>query len=242
MRRAESVPRSHRLSLISLVLSVAVLAACGGRTERSVEERLDDKGTMDVIEEAAAAEYEAPADGRLTDEQMEMYLEVQERAAEIREVARKRMEGRVGETEGEDAEEGKKPSLFEALRAVGDFGDVMTAELRAAQELGYNPAEYQWVQGQILEAQMARAGKEMQRGAAEAGKSFMEVLQRQLDSADSEERREEIRRQIQEYEDNLAEMAEDDQLEPSVEHNLELFESYRDRIQAVQERAAEQLD
>lgn len=242
MRRTVSPLLARLFTPAALCIVVALLAAaCGGPSERSVEERLDEKGTMDVIEEAAQAEYEPPEDGRLTEKQMEMYLEVQERAVEIRRVAKQRMEGRVGqEKEAEGSDE--TPSLFEALRAVGDLGDVMTAELRAAQEMGHNPAEYQWVQGQILEAQMARAGKEMQQGAAKAGRQFMEVLEAQLDNARDDEQREEIRRQIREYEDNLAEMEADEELEPSVQHNLELFQEYRERIQAVQEKAAEQLD
>lgn len=245
MRRTVSPLLARLFALAALCAVVALLAAaCGGPSERSVEERLDEKGTMDVIEEAAQAEYEPPADGRLTEKQMEMYLEVQERAVEIRRVAKQRMEGRVkkdeaGEGGGADGEE--TPSLFEALRAVGDLGDVMTADLRAAQDLGHNPAEYQWVQGQILEAQMARAGKEMQQGAAQAGRQFLEVLEAQLDNARDDEQREEIRRQIREYEDNLAEMEADEELEPSVQHNLELFQEYRERIQEAQEKAAEQL-
>lgn len=241
MRRSDSPPLFRLLTLGALAaFLVLVAAACGGPSERSVEERLEEKGTMDVIEEAAEAEYEPPEDGRLTETQMEMYLAVQERAIEIRRVAKKRMEERVGQADEEEGDD--KPSLFEALRAVGDFGDVMTAELRAAQELGHNPAEYQWVQGQILEAQMARAGKEMQRGAAQAGRQFLEVLEAQLDNADSREQREEIRRQIKEYQDNLAEMETDEELEPSVQHNLELFREFEERIREVQAEAAEQTE
>lgn len=231
-----ALPLAALLALF-LVLPLG-LAGCGGDDEASIEERLEEKGTMDVIEEASAAEYDPPADGRLSDDQMEMYIEVQERALKIRQVAQQRMEGRTGAGDGEGGEE-KQPGLFDALRAVGDLGDLVTAELRAAQELGHNPAEYQWVQGQIVEAQLARMGQEMQKGFGEAGQTVLASLKEQRDNVEDPDLRRQLDEQIEQYEANLAEQRADSDLDPDVAHNIELFEEYRERIEALQQDNAE---
>src|SRR4030095_11007562 len=48
-------------------------------------------------------------------------------------------------------------------KAVGDLADVATADLRAAQELGYNPKEYSWIKERVLEAQMLRTNQSLNR-------------------------------------------------------------------------------
>lgn len=229
--------RLHALLSLAVVVPLLVAAAgCGGGVdEESIEKRLESKGTMDVIEEATAAEYDPPEDGRLSEEQMEMYVAVQERAARIRRVAQKRMQEHAGDGEEERG-------IFDALRAVGDVGDVVTAELRAAQELGHNPAEFNWVKAQVVEARMAELGRRVGEGMAQAGEGLLESLRRQRDAAGSEERREELDRQIEEYERSLEEARQGGELSPALQHNVELVERYQERLDAIEERAAEDAE
>jgi len=157
----------------------------------------DDEGVgaigkvQDVMEKAAEAEYEPPEDGKLTEKQMQMWLEVKEKGNSYRTTAVKDIEKRGDESKGND--------LAALKNAVGGYGSVaaaVTADVRAAQELGHNPKEFMWVESAVMEAftnrmllqareQMKAAQKEMAaklekggaKGAqAEAAKQMMAAM------------------------------------------------------------------
>ena len=237
--RHSAIPNA--LALLGLTC-LLLTAACGGDDEASVEQRLEEKGTMDLVEEVAQDEYDPPADGELSEAQMEMYLEVQERAIKIRQVAQKRMEERVGE-DGKSAEgEGKQPGLFDALRAVGDLGDLVTADLRAAKELGHNAAEYQWVREQVLAARMWRMSHEMQAGFAAANQQVLDALEAQRAAAPDDATRQALDEQIAQYEQSVAEAQSAEDEEPGMADNAELVERYEERLQKLDARAAESAE
>lgn len=77
---------SGRLRVLPL-LAVALLAGCKLRPGdgASLRGRGPEAGASALMEEAARAQYRPPADGRLTERQVERYLEVRERALRIRE-------------------------------------------------------------------------------------------------------------------------------------------------------------
>lgn len=220
--------------VLVLVLALALgLAACGGgEDEASIEERLEEKGTMEVMEEAGKAEYEPPADGRLSEAQVERYIEVQERAAKIRQVAQKKME----EKAAADEEAGKADSVWSQVRNMGDamqgFGDVMTAEIRAAQELGHNPAEYQWVKEQVVEALATDAMQRMQQGLGEAQAELLAGLEAQRDEIEDPDQQEAMDRQIETMRESMEE-AEEGELDAAVKHNVELVKRYEEEISAA---------
>lgn len=226
---------------LALVAPLAVALAAGGcgrgDDEASIEERLSETGTMDVLEQAGEAKYDPPADGELTEGQVEMYIAVQERAWKIRQVAAKKVEEKTKDAEGQDQQVG----FFDAMRSLGDVGDFVTAELRAAQELGHNPAEYQWVQGKVIEAQMARATAGMREQMAGVGDQVVEMLEAQREAATDEETRRQLDEQIAEAKQNFAEAQQEDEdaWEPGVEHNIELVAKYDEKLEQLQERIAE---
>lgn len=240
MRRASSLPFAFALApLFALSLLATGCIGCqvgDAEDEAAVEERLDETGTLDVVEWAAEADYEAPADGKLSEEQVEMYVAVQQRAARIRQVARQRMEEHTG---GE--EENKEIGLAAAMRAFSDLGDVVTAELRAAHELGENPAEYQWVVARITEARLAAVGDEARSSFARAGGEMLAALEQQLAESDDEAQREALRERIAELRDGLAEQ-EEAALSEAQRHNLALYAEHRERIETAAREYQASLD
>jgi hypothetical protein len=215
--------------LLALVLP---LAACGrGDDEASIEENLEETGTLDVLEQAGEDEYEPPADGELTESQVEMYLAVQERAVKIRKVTAERLR----EQEKEREAKGEKAGLMDAMRSLGDASDFVTAEIRAAKELGHNSAEYQWVQEQVMEAQVAKMSRGMQAQMGQAAQQFVEAMEQQLANTEDAEQKAAIEQQIAEYRQGLEESMAEEELEPGVAHNLELLERYQDRLDRIQE-------
>ncbi|HMB53983.1 MAG TPA: hypothetical protein VKU40_11740 [Thermoanaerobaculia bacterium] len=227
-------------AVFALALTTTACLGCRGddaEDEAAIEERLDETGSFDVVEWAAQADYDPPEDGRLSEEQMEMYVAVQRRAAKIRQVARQRMEGRTTENEEGDKEIG----FAAAMRAVGDLGDMMTAELRAARELDENPAEYQWVLGKVAEAQVAAVGNQARQGFARASAEMLEALEEQLEETDDADRREALREQIAELRESAGEQ-EEAGVSDANRHNMELYQRYRDEIEEAARENQESLD
>lgn len=215
-----------------LALLVLPLAACGGGGEAEVEESLEETGTLDILEQASEDEYEPPADGELTEEQVEMYLAVQERAVKIRQVTGKRLEEKQAEAEGS---EGGEIGFMDAMRAMGEVSDFVTADIRAAKELGHNSAEYQWVQEKVMEAQAAKMTAGFAEQASAAGQQFLTMMQEQLAKTEDAEQRAALEQQIAEYEASMAENQGEGELEPAVEHNMELLAEYQEEIDRIQQ-------
>jgi hypothetical protein len=155
------MPR-HRL----LLLIVLLAAGCGRRPagdETSIRKRLERKGTTDLMDQVAKAPaYKPPADGRLTESQVRMYLDVRPRERRIREVASK----------------------------SASPADAATADLRAAQELGFNPKEYQWVRDRVLEAQMLQATQALNQQVALSREALLRSLKEQKKTAGAGQRAE----------------------------------------------------
>jgi hypothetical protein len=229
--------------LAAAVLVLPLLLGCRDKPaqdEASIRESLEEKGTVDLMDQVSKApDYPPPADGRLTDRQVKMYLDVRERELRIREVALQSLKAK-----GEQAEqEARKVSPFEAMKALGDLADVATADLRAAQELGHNPKEYQWVKERVLEAQMLATTRTLDRQVAEGRKGILATLEEQRRTATDDAQRAEIDRRIEELRKGSADsMSEGD---PGIEYNAGLLARYKDRfakIQAEDERIAQELE
>ncbi|HEX9941510.1 MAG TPA: hypothetical protein VGG03_05820 [Thermoanaerobaculia bacterium] len=234
--------KPYRFTLALLLLGAALIAAgCKGKPaedEASIKERLNEKGTMDVMEQVSKApDYQPPADGHLTDKQVKMYIDVRQRAQKIREVAYKNLKAKDDQAKKEKRNVG----FFEAMKAVGDVADVATADLRAAQELGHNPKEYQWVNEQVLEAKMLQTTRALNQQVAQGQQSLINMLEEQKKQATDDAQRAEIDKQIQELKSNTGEVPDSN---PAKEFNAQLIARYKDdfdRLQSEDQRIAEEL-
>jgi hypothetical protein len=232
-------------TLAAVVFAIAFcvpLAACKGKRgedEASIQKRLNEKGTVDLMDQVSKApDYQPPADGRLTAKQVEIYLDVRRRELKIREVAFKNLKAKEKKADAERRDVG----VFEAMKAVGDVADVATADLRAAQELGYNPKEFSWIKERVLEARMLQTTKALNRQMAEGRQEILEMLEEQRRAATDEAQRAEIERQIEEMKKGGSAAAADSS--PAKEHNAELLSRYKDEfdeLQAEEQRIAEEV-
>lgn len=225
----------------SIGMLLAAVSGCRGKPaadEASIKERLEEKGTIDLMDQVSKApDYPPPADGRLSHRQVKMYVEVRRREQKIREVAFKNLQAKGDQAEQEKREVG----FFEAMKAVGDVADVATADLRAAQELGHNPKEYQWVRDQVLAAQMLQTTEALNRQVARGQRSLIDMLEEQKRQTTDEGRRAEIDRRIRELEENAGKAPDSD---PAKEYNAGLLTRYKDELAALEaedRRIAENL-
>lgn len=189
-----------------IMLLSASLLACGS-DEASIADNLEDVGTTELLEQTADDEYQAPEDGRISDQQIAMYLKVREQEKKIADVARKQLEEKARKAESEEPGKTSLAGMVNAFSAVGSLADLATADIRAAAELGYNTAEYTWVKEQILEA----AGWEMGRRNARAMTAMMDAsmaqLKKQRDEATDPNAKQMFAQMISEYEKNKADEA-----------------------------------
>ncbi|HEY5907488.1 MAG TPA: hypothetical protein VIZ31_05550 [Vicinamibacteria bacterium] len=124
-------PVAFRLAALALVLAGA---SCRSAPEPAVHRQASPPPSLAKVLEVKRP-FVPPADGRLEPAQVEMYLAVQRRAWTL--------------VEGDRA--GTKPAAEAKTNPTAALA-LAGAELRAAELLGYDPAEYRWVRDRVAEA------------------------------------------------------------------------------------------
>ncbi|HEX2642623.1 MAG TPA: hypothetical protein VHU81_06505 [Thermoanaerobaculia bacterium] len=240
----------YRLLIAAALLGSALLApGCQGQsTETAPAETATPphEAAAALLQEVSQAEFQVPADGRLTDEQVRMYLEVRERQQGLRRAA---LEGLgehqapavpatplVTDTEMSTDTEISIPSesadtAVEALEVVGDHADPALAELQAVRELGFNPKEYLWVRDQVREAQIARADLRLSRRLTDTRDRYLARLEAEKVTAATPEERAAIEQRIATFREGIQQS--EPELPPAVAANAELLERYEERLAAV---------
>jgi hypothetical protein len=222
----------RRTAAILLCLSVA-LAGCKAKElaeKAEISKDLEKRGTTDLMKEVANDTYDPPADGRLTDAQVKMYLKVREHEKKIAVVAKEEMKQHAANAEksGEKSLSG----MMDSFKALGSAADFMTADIRAAKDLGFNSQEYLWVKGQILAA-----------STAEMGQKFNETIQQNVDKAYADAKKaydeaqdETTKKMYGEtlamYEKQRQEMTATQDTDPALAFNREMVKKYGESINA----------
>jgi hypothetical protein len=227
-----------RRTAVIFALAGSVLFACGcqgkpAQDDVSIEKSLHEKGTANLMDEVAKApDYPPPADGRLTDAQVKMYFDVRQREQQIREVAFKEFQD-------------KGDTFLESLKTVGDQPDIATADLRAAQELGFNPKEYQWVKERVLEARMLETTRALAQQVAQSRQQVLALFEQRRQEATDPVAKAEAERQLEELQKNAASApASPLESDPAREHNADLLARFRDdfaRLQAEDQRISQEI-
>ncbi len=174
--------RSSRALAAALGCAVIVAASCRREPrelaipaddQASIRKRLNEKDAMKVVEETARARFTPPADGRLNEEQVRMYLEVREREEKIRQAS-----GNVA-------------------------AEVSAAGPRAAQELGRNPREYQWIGERVREARTAGETGDLDRKIVDSRRKILLSLEEHRRTLTDPTKQAAVDRQIAEVRDLL---------------------------------------
>jgi hypothetical protein len=195
-----------RVTLLGALLPAFL--ACTDHGSGEVERRLAQKPASAVLAEVARTRYSPPASGRLEARQVELYLRVSERAIAIREAAA-----------GLKSGAGQRPSRL---------AETTMADARAAQELHFNPKEYDWIKARVIETQTTAATRVLQQKVAAGREQLLRHLAVERDAqtdatqkADATREIDELRRAFQESEPNVP---------AAVEANMRLLAHYRERL------------
>lgn len=156
-------------------LLLALLAGCGGKAERSDDASAKTAPSPAAGSAAGAAapesdlsgfEFTPPEDGKLTEPQVQMFVEVQKKAAELREERK-----RKGEPVG-------------------------AADLAAARRLGDNPKELSWVSDRVREVQRWQMNHDLEAQLAAGDRDYLRLLQNQRAHETDPARRAELDQRI----------------------------------------------
>lgn len=239
----------YRLLIAAALLGSALLApGCQGQSTETAP-ALPEAATPPheaaaaLLQEVSQAEFQIPADGLLTGEQVRMYLEVRERQQDLRRAA---LDG-LGEHQAPAtppvtdtgiaadpqiaADTADADTAVEALEVVGDHADPALAELQAVRELGFNPKEYLWVRDQVREAQIARADLLLSRRLTDTRDRYLARLEAEKVTAATPEQRAAVEQRIATFREGIQQA--EPELPAAVAANAELLERYEERLAAV---------
>jgi len=226
-----------------LLTALVALSACKAKEvvdNAQIAENLKDKGTMELMNEVSEDEYEAPADGKLTDSQIQMYLKVRDKEKAIAQVAKNELQQNARRNE---SGEKSVASALDGLKGLGSAADLLTADLRAAKELGFNSQEYMWVKTQVLSA----SGLEMQEKSQKALNQIMDQsyqeLKKQHDQTTDAAAKTALASMLADSEKSRKELASSqEQPDPAAVYNRELLKKYENALNAIAQELAKWED
>ena len=220
-----------RRTLIAMLCLSLALVGCKGKLEKaSISKDLKERGTTDLMKEVANDSYDPPQDGRLSEVQVQMYLKVREHEKKIAQVAKSELE--------KHAEEAKKKGdksiggFMEGMKALGSAADFLTADIRAAKDLGYNTQEYLWVKQQILAASTAQMAEQFSNAMQQNFEKAYAEAKKAHDEAGDEQTKKLYADVMAGYDKSKQEMTAQQDQDPAVAHNKQLLAKYENAINA----------
>lgn len=142
---------------VAAAITTGMTGAVDEETESVIEDALDGEGPSGVfsgaerigklVEEAQQDTWDPPADGELTEEQVETYIRTMEKT--------KALVDRLGsKIENLEKKEGEEPDLGDVFGSIGDMARMGTAETEVVKTSGGNWAEHLWVKSAIETARV----------------------------------------------------------------------------------------
>jgi hypothetical protein len=225
-----------------LCLSLA-LGGCKAKElaeKASIARDLKKVGTTDLMQQVANDEYTAPEDGRLTEAQIQMYLKVREHEKQIAQVAKEELKqhAQVAEKKGEKSLGG----MMEGLQALGSAADFMTADIRAAKDLGFNTQEYLWVKGQVMEVSTSAMAQKFQESiSANFDKAYADA-KKAYDEAKDEQTKKLYADMLAGYDKSRQEMTPQSDENPALAYNRQLLSKHENALNAYAQELSKYED
>jgi hypothetical protein len=122
---------------------------------------------------------------------------------------------------------------MEGFKTLGSVADLMTADIRAAKDLGFNTQEYLWVKKEVLEASGAAMTEKMSKAMSASFDQAYEQAKKARDEAKDENTKKMYAELLAGYDKSKAEMAANGaDANPSVAHNRALLAKYENELNA----------
>ena len=232
-----------RRTLAMLVCLSFALAGCKAKEAldaAGISKELEKKGTTDLMKEVAEDTYDAPEDGKLTDAQIQMYLKVREEEKKIARVARE--EAKQHADKAKESGEKSIAGMIQGFKTLGSVADLLTADLRAAKQLGYNTQEYLWVKEQVLAVSGAAMADKMNQAISAQMNAAIAQAKKAHDEAKDEATKKMYADMLAAYETNKNEMKGSESADPALAHNRQLVAKYENELNAYASELAKFTD
>jgi hypothetical protein len=222
-----------RRSLTAVFCLSLALAGCKAKEladKADISKDLQKVGTTDLMKQVADDEYTPPEDGRLTEGQVQMYLKVREHEKKIAQVAKDEMKKHADTAN----KKGDKSigGFMEGMKALGSAADFMTADIRAAKDLGYNTQEYLWVKQQVLAASTSVMAEKFNEAiSANFDKAYAEA-KKAYDEAKDEQTKKIYADMLAGYDKSKQEMTQKQDEDPALTYNRQLLAKHEDALKA----------
>lgn len=218
----------------AVLVLFALLVGCKTKEiadKAAISHDLEKRGTTDLLKEVADDKYNAPADGKLSEAQVQMYLKVREHEKQIAQVARQ--EAQQHADAAKKAGEKSISGMMEGFKTLGSVADMATADIRAAKDLGFNTQEYLWAKGKILEASSAAAAAKVSQTMQASIESSYAQAKKAYDEAKDEATKKAYGDMLAGLEKSKQETASQQKMEPATAYNLQLISKYENALNAV---------
>jgi hypothetical protein len=212
------------------------LAGCKAKEafdKARISQDLEKHGTMDLMKDVSKDKYDPPADGKLTDGQMQMYLKVRQHEKDIAQVARK--EAQAHADAAQKAGDKSIAGMIEGFKTMGSAAEMLTADIRAAKDLHYNTQEYLWVKTQVLGASSAAMMSKLAEATNASVDSAYAQMKKSYDEARDDQSKKMYKEMLDNYDKQRAEMkkASTANISPAVAYNQQLISKYDGALNAV---------
>jgi hypothetical protein len=217
-----------------LMLSIT-LAGCRAKEaydKAKISQDLEKHGTMDLMKDVSKDKYTPPSDGKLTDAQMQMYLKVRGHEKDIAQVARK--EAQAHADAAKQAGEKSIAGMMEGFKTMGSAAEMLTADIRAAKDLGYNTQEYLWVKGQVMAASAAAMTSKLTEGMNASFDSTYAQMKKSYDEAKDDQSKKMYKEMLDNYDKQRAEMKQNAApVSEAMAYNQQLIAKYDGALNAI---------
>ena len=221
----------RRISSVVLCVSLA-LVGCKAKElaeKASISKDLQKRGTVDLLKEVGNDHYAPPQDGRLTEAQIQMYLKVREHEKTIAKVAREEIKQHAANA---DKKEKSIAGMMEGLKAMGSAADFVTADLRAAKDLGYNSQEYLWVKSQVLAASTSVMAEKINETLTANFSKAYDQAKKAYDEAKDEQTKKLYADMLASYDKSKQDMQQKVEEDPALTYNRQLLSKHEDALNA----------
>src|SRR4051794_39416583 len=233
----------RRTVIIALTLSAA-LTACRAKEmaeKAGIAKDLHNRGTVDLMKEVADDKYTPPADGKLTDAQVQMYLKVRDHEKAIAQVAKAEAQkhAEAAKKEGEHSISG----MMEGLKTMSAAAEMVTADIRAAKGLHFNTQESLWVKTQILGASVSAMTAQTTAAMNASMDTSYQQMKKSYDEAKDDQTKKMYGDMLANMDKQRQEMQSQQQKEdPALAYNRQLLSKYENALNALTNEVAKYED
>jgi hypothetical protein len=233
-----------RRTLLAGLCLVVALSGCKAKEladKAAISRDLDKRGTTDLMKQVADDKYDPPADGKLTDAQVQMYLKVREHEKQIAQVAKQ--EAKQHADAAKKSGEKSLSGMMEGFKALGSVADLVTADIRAAKDLGYNTQEYLWVKGQIMAVSTAAMTEKMMQAGNAALDNMYEQTKKAYEQTNDETQKNALKQTLDEMDKSKKQReSEAEKGDPTLAYNKQLVSKYENAMNALTQELSKYED